>query len=358
LKVALVILHIDPARGGAERYTFDLGEALRRRGHDVSVISSETEQPRGFTRTIRYRRFLTAVERRTNAERFDVVHAMLPVPGCDVYHPHAGVAAAALGKANVWLNPRRRAMANVERQLMHDPNRPLVICLSDYVKRFVREHYPALPDDRMARLFNAVDLARFSPPPETRATRDWVNALIVAQDYERKGLGEAIRAVAKVPDKRLRLIVVGKQDPSSYAALAKQLGVGDRVVFNPPTSRPEDFYREADFFVLPTKHDPCSLVVLEALAMGLPVVSTVFNGATEVMTDGVHGFILKDPADVDAIARAMTTICDDARRREMAAACLNLRPALAYEHHVDQLTSIYQQAIARRRRRHPRGGGE
>ena len=105
-----------------------------------------------------------------------------------------GVAAAALGKANVWFNPRRRAMAMVEQTLIHNPNGPLVICLSDYVKRFVREHYPELPDERMVRLFNAVDLARFSPP-ETRAKSDWVDALIIAQDYERKGLGEAIRAV-------------------------------------------------------------------------------------------------------------------------------------------------------------------
>jgi UDP-glucose:(heptosyl)LPS alpha-1,3-glucosyltransferase len=253
-----------------------------------------------------------------------------------------------LEKFNVWFNPRRRAMANVERKLVADRNGPLVICLSDYVKRFVRRYYPELPDQRMVRLFNAVDLARFAPS-QTRAKTDWVNALIIAQDYERKGLGEAIRAVANVPDKRLRLIVVGKQDPSSYAVLAKQLGIDARVVFHPPTSKPEEFYREADFFVLPTKHDPCSLVVLEALAMGLPVISTVFNGATEVMTDGVHGLILNDPADVDALARAMITLCDDARRREMTAACKTLRPKLAYEHHVDELMAIYERVTARGR---------
>jgi UDP-glucose:(heptosyl)LPS alpha-1,3-glucosyltransferase len=347
LKVALVILHADPARGGAERYTVDLRAALARRGHDVSLISSETEQPGGFTRWGRYRRFVRSVQKRITEQRYGVVHAMLPVPGCDVYHPHAGVAAAALEKLNVWFNPRRRAMAGVERALMNDPRGPLVLCLSDYVKRFVRRHYPELPDDRMARLFNAVDLQRFSPP-EHRAESSWVDALIIAQDYERKGLGEAIRAVARVPDQRLRLIVVGKQDPSSYAALAKQLGVDERVVFHPPTSKPEEFYRQADFFVLPTRHDPCSLVVLEALAMGLPVISTVFNGATEVMTDGVHGLILKDPADVDTLARAMQSLCDDGRRREMSKACAELRPRLAYEHHVGELLAIYERSIARR----------
>jgi UDP-glucose:(heptosyl)LPS alpha-1,3-glucosyltransferase len=238
-------------------------------------------------------------------------------------------------------------MASVERDLLRDPNGPVVLCLSDYVKGFVRQHYPQLPDERMVRLFNAVDLERFNPDGE-RAVSGWVNALIIAQDYERKGLGEAIRAVAKVSDPRLRLTVVGKQDPARYATLAKQLGVGDRVVFHPPTNRPEAFYRQADFFVLPTKHDPCSLVVLEALAMGLPVISTRFNGACEIMTDGTHGQVLDDPADVDALARAMANLCDDNARQRMTMACMALRPRLAYAHHLDELLAIYGRVIARR----------
>jgi UDP-glucose:(heptosyl)LPS alpha-1,3-glucosyltransferase len=119
-------------------------------------------------------------------------------------------------------------------------------------------------------------------------------------------------------------------------------------VFHPPTSQPQEFYRQADFFVLPTKHDPCSLVVLEALAMGLPVISTTFNGATEIMEHGTHGFVLSNPAYVDALAAAMRDLCDDDRRREMAEACLALRPRLAYEHHLNELLAIYMRVIAAR----------
>lgn len=367
MKVALVILHADPARGGAERYTVDLAAALAARGCDVSLVHGVEGRPgpgarpapsetcrrvglaaTGLTRTGRYRRFLRSLRAHVAAERYDVVHGMLPVPNCDLYHPHAGVAAEAVRKWNAAFNPRRRAMARVERVLLTDPCGPLVLCLSDYVKRFVRAHYP-LPDDRLVRLFNAVDLARFVPA-ETRAPSDWVDALIIAQDYERKGLREAIRALAEAGEPRLRLLVVGKQDPSAYARLAAELGVGERVVFHPPTASPQTFYRRADLFVLPTRHDPCSLVVLEALAMGLPVISTVYNGATEVMADGTHGFVLKDPADVETLASAMRTLCDDDHRREMSQACLALRPALAYERHVDELVGIYGRVAERRRR--------
>jgi UDP-glucose:(heptosyl)LPS alpha-1,3-glucosyltransferase len=366
LKVALVILHADPARGGAERYTADLAVALSGRGHEVSLIDTYPgpgirriaglSGPRiglnayGLTRAGRYKSFIRTLSKHVRDGTYDVVHAMLPVPGCDVYHPHAGVAAAALRKWNVWFNARRRAMARVERELLDDPNGPVVLALSDYVKGFIREHYPSLPDERMVRLFNAVDVERFTPPAE-RPSSDWVNALIIAQDYERKGLREAVHALAKSGEPRLRLHVVGKQDPAAYAALAKQLGVGDRVVFHPPTGKPEEYYRQADIFVLPTRHDPCSLVVLEALAMGLPVISTRFNGATEIMDHGTHGFVLDDPTDGDALAAAMRDLCDNDRRREMSQACLALRPQLAYEHHLDELVAIYERVAAARGRR-------
>ena len=82
--------------------------------------------------------------------------------------------------------------------------------------------------------------------------------------------------------------------------------------------------------------------------MGLPVVSTVFNGACEIMTDGTHGFVLPDPSDVPTLANTMRRMLDPVRRRDMAAACLGLRPRLAYGGHVDQLLNIYRREMARR----------
>ena len=118
-----------------------------------------------------------------------------------------------------------------------------------------------------------------------------------------------------------------------------------RVSFAGAAADPRPFYNDADFFVLPTRHDPCSLVVLEALAMGLPVISTKFNGACEIMTDGVHGYVLDDPADVDALAGAMRKLLDPRRRAEMSQACLELRPKLSYEHHLDRLEEIYRRGM-------------
>jgi UDP-glucose:(heptosyl)LPS alpha-1,3-glucosyltransferase len=169
--------------------------------------------------------------------------------------------------------------------------------------------------------------------------------LILAQDFQRKGLAAAIAAIARVADRRVMLLVGGKPDPARYQQLAQSLGVKDRVVFAGPVTNPAAFYRAADFFILPTRFDPCSLVVLEALAMGLPVVSTVKNGACEIMRDGIHGYVLADPDDLDAISNAVCSIAVETCRGEMSRACLALRPRLSQQTHIDQLEAVYQHVV-------------
>jgi UDP-glucose:(heptosyl)LPS alpha-1,3-glucosyltransferase len=378
LNIALIILHADPTRGGAERYTTDLATALAGRGHRVSLLSSGaihqrwirghlpgvpydqvTLQSTGLTRAARYRRFLHSLTQHLDAERYDIVHAMLPVPRCDLYHPHAGLAAAAVAAGpclSRWgnrFNRRRHQMAAVERQLLDSPSPPIVLCLSNYVKASVRRWYPAVPEDRLVRLFNGTDLARFDPAARPDAGAPLrarlgiapgaVVALMLAQDFARKGLETAIRAIAAVNDANLILLVAGRDNPTAYRRLATSLGVEKRICFAGQTDDPYAFYRAADLFVLPTRHDPCSLVVLEALAMGVPVITTGHNGAAEAMVPGRHGVILEDPTDVSALAAALVSLLAAPARAAQAAHCLALRPTLSQAAHVDALEAIYRQ---------------
>jgi glycosyltransferase involved in cell wall biosynthesis len=146
-------------------------------------------------------------------------------------------------------------------------------------------------------------------------------------------------------DPSLMLLVAGKQDPAAYKGFAGEQGVERQIVFAGPTDNPHAFYRAADFFILPTRHDPCSLVVLESLAMGVPVISTVFNGACEIMTDGLHGVVLPEADDIPAIATAMRRLIDPAFRNESSRACLALRPRLSFDTHMARLESIYRSAV-------------
>lgn len=385
LRIGLIILHADARRGGAEKYTIDLSRSLAHRGHDVTLLAGSFHEPpwevkqikceaSAITKTLGYRRFLSQLDTHLSTHSFDVLHAMLPVRQCDLYHPHAGLAIESLITGHLkyrgkfaqtvarWANrtnPKRRAFARVERQLLSGSVPPMVLCLSDYVRRSVRDRYP-LGDNLLPILFNAVDLRHFDPKRRPDAGNDMraefglghetVVALFVGQDFHRKGLATAIRAVGRCTDPRVRLLVVGKDVPGPYRGLARKLGIEKRVVFAGGTPDAYRFYRGADFFILPTRHDPCSLVVLEALAMGVPVITTSLNGAAEIMTHGLDGMIVNDPNDVLRLTDAIKTLMDDRIRSTMAQAALSLRPRLSYDQHVSQLVTIYQTAIDRKRR--------
>jgi UDP-glucose:(heptosyl)LPS alpha-1,3-glucosyltransferase len=386
VKIGLAILHADPARGGAERYTIDIARALSHRGHDIHIMASSfsDEVPWELKqikfecnapgRTLRYRQFLNHFDQHILGSNYDVVHAMLPMRWCDVYHPHAGLAAQAmetghekhtgiakpLAKFFNRFNSRRRMMARVERTLINSVKRPLVLCLSDAMKLSVRNYYPSLTDADLVTLMNAVDLQKFNPSlrpavrDQTRSklglNKEHIVALIVAQDFERKGVGEAIMALPRARVPNLRLVVVGGDDPTEYLKLAAAWKVTDRVIFAGQTNDVFSFYRAADFFVLPTKHDPCSLALLEALGMGLPVISTRANGATEVMQEAIDGYILTDATRIDDLADLMRTLCDNRRRQTMSDAVMGHRAKFSFDHHLNLLLKIYQTAQSRRLR--------
>jgi UDP-glucose:(heptosyl)LPS alpha-1,3-glucosyltransferase len=378
MKIALVILHADATRGGAERYTLDLADALVKRGHEVAILASTFQaQPvagrsvvistkGGMTRTGRYDAFLQNLEIELDRQpRFDVVHAMLPVLACDVYHPHAGIARdviasghlkkpTGIGRAMAWVgnrtNRRRLRFAAVEAELLARPNPPAVLCLSNFIKRAVLEHYPAFAPEKLVPLFNGIDLKKFDPELYPHARQeirrrhqipgDKLIALFISQDFERKGLGQAIRAVAGADN--VVLLVAGRPDPSHYQKLAQSLGATERVIFTGPVDNPPEYYAGADFFLLPTRFDPCSLVVLEALAMGLPVISTVMNGACEIMQDGVHGRVLTDPENPVELSGAITELINPVRRAAMAESCLMLRTKLSQQAHLNLLEAAYR----------------
>lgn len=350
MKIALVILHADPARGGAEVYTHRLARDLSREGHDVKLLAStfgadierEFHVPisaDGSSRTKKYQQFLNSLDTHLDQTDYDIVHAMLPVRRCDLYHPHAGVAGlVSKWKLNDLFNPRRFVFANVERQLLTGDKPPIVLSLSAYIDQQFATAYPGR-ELRIERLFNAVDLDRF--PYRKPLNSPMSNMLMVAQDFDRKGLKYAMHAMAASGVERLALTVVGRDAPGRYERLARKLGIDDRVHFAGATSNIVDYYQKADFFILPTKHDPCSLVVLEALASGLPVISTKQNGACDVMRDARHGFVVDRADDIPTLTAAIRQLCDPDIRASMALACGTLRPKLSSAHHLTRLLELY-----------------
>lgn len=378
MRIALVCYRAERNRGGTEQYMLGLAESLARAGHDVSFIAAhgEIDHPgvqlirlpaRGWTRASQLRSWMIALDRHLASTPYDLVHSAMPVPRCDVYHVHAGLAAHAvatghhkyqgLARSWAWLanqwNRRRQDLAQLERWLLNGPDCPLVISLSQQQQAILREYYQ-LPATKMAVLSNAIDLERFDPARcsaagiEQRrawgfATTDRV-AVHITQNFQLKGVDTALKALAQVRDQRAKLVVVGRAELDPWRKMAAELQVADRVVFAGPSQTPERCYAAADLVVFPTRQDTCGLVILEGIAMGRPVITTAAAGASEVLRDGEEGYVLADPEDDQALAAAWTRLLDDRQREQFAAACLQNRGRLSHDTHLAQLLRLYAQA--------------
>ena len=187
---------------------------------------------------------------------------------------------------------------------------------------------------RIVVIPNGVDLDRFRPPtPEERRSArtalglgdDERVAVFVGHEFDRKGLSVAIRGLPYAPNVLL-LIIGGSDDIIAAAnAEAQSVGAGDRVLFLGPRYHLRPFLAASDMFVLPSAYEANALVVLEALASGLPVVTTRVGFAPEIVTDGRNGFLVdRDPRDVGDRLEQLAALGDEElaewRRRARASA--------------------------------------
>ena len=408
MKIALIIEHFDPSRGGAENYTFWLSEQLARRGHEVHALchdsarkrhkyqaahqgashdvqrsshagkSPDVPAPDGvhvhrlsaikLSTGIGFRQFGIAAKAWCKVHHPDVAHSMTVAWAGDLYHPHAGVyariqqqsissressRAANLKRLMLQLSSKQRTLLTLERraaQAMADQQPWKILCISPAMEDDFRSIYGAA-DNRLALLENPMMI----PPPEApqiQKDRQWFRdvyalapedrvAVFVGHDFRRKGLSWAIRTVAETKTS-WKLVVVGLGKVKNYLALARELGVADRVKFIGPTRVTGAVYSAADALLLPTFYDSFGLVALEAPAYGLPVISTRFLGCCAHIENHKLGTIVDSPREFAAMAQALDAVAarfpDRAALARLAvAAGRTLRPAA----HLDKLEALY-----------------
>jgi UDP-glucose:(heptosyl)LPS alpha-1,3-glucosyltransferase len=168
-------------------------------------------------------------------------------------------------------------------------------------------------------------------------------------NYRLKGLTPLLNAFALVRENNARLVVVGHPNTARYQRLAKSLGIGDRVSFLGHRDDPKDCYFAADYLVHPTFYDPCSLVALEALACGLPVITSRFNGASELLSPPTDGVVIDNPHDAPSLAAAMKRMLDRGYLRDAGAAARQAAARWTFEHHYRALLDVVVEARTARR---------
>ncbi len=380
MKVALVIHAFDARLGGAEHWTCQFARLLAKRGHQLHVIARHFGPEADELEVVRHslpeitNRVQLAAAAAEIAQRLpvDVVHDMGLGWHCDVFQPHGGARRAAfqqnLQLMSPWLRPLKRMIApwlpryrdfsRLERR-QYRRGGPLLVALSQMVSRHFQQHYGAT-EDQIRVVYNGVDLERFSPELrqqwrnkvriECGVRPEEVLLLIVAHNFALKGVPTAIRAVSrlKYAGRPVRLAVIGGKSIEAGEKLAAAHDADDRVMFLGAIGDPAPFYAAADIYVQPTFYDPCSLVVLEALASGLPVITSRFNGAGELISPGVEGEILFDPADDQTLAERVDQMLDNNRRLMMARAARRLAEQHSLDRNVREMLALYEECQGRR----------
>ena len=193
-----------------------------------------------------------------------------------------------------------------------------IITISETSRLQLLGHYP-IREEQVVTIYNGVDLGRFNPSVRERfrgqIRRRWgieqgeMVVLFVGNDFRRKGLMSLIEALDILPDKgtRIKVMVVGRDSPGPFVRACKRLGIAERITFLGGMERVEEAYAGSDLFVLPSYYDPFGFSCLEALACGLPVITTRYAGASEIIEQGRNGMVIPSP-DPSAISEAIGRI--------------------------------------------------
>ncbi|HEX2505175.1 MAG TPA: glycosyltransferase family 4 protein [Gaiellaceae bacterium] len=386
MRVALV--HPEFHLGGSlARDRVLLARELARRGHDVHVYASPARRSLEaagvtfhdvrvpvrsdgrFTYPLEHLAFARAATRRLRVERraYDVVD----VSGTAAWeHDVVRVHAVQLAEQRRWPEeagrlyraPRLRAavapashpIVGVARGLERLQFRPgryrEAVAVSEQVADdLVRVH--GVARDRISVVPYPIDLERFRnlAPNGFRARLGVGDArllLFVGHDFERKGLGEAIAALTGLPE--VHLAVVGNGPKYEFEAAARRAGVAGRVHFVGGTEEPERLFAEADVFLLPTRNDVWGIAILEALAAGVPVVTTEAAGAAPVVRASGAGVVLADGDPAGIRAALAPLLGDEKRRREAGSRGPTAAAAFGVEAFADATVQVYERVVRER----------
>jgi UDP-glucose:(heptosyl)LPS alpha-1,3-glucosyltransferase len=389
MNIAFCYESVLPRMGGCETYIANLARRLVADGHEVHLYARRWDADAlpdlhyhriatpSFPRCLRPWFFSSACLRQLRYGNHEVTIGFDKIAGLDVFYPQGGVYAASVDfnllkhrhplvrralKLLKWIDPAHLSFRALEKNQFAGQN-AVYVAISDMVSRHMKEWYGVgEPNLRVLHIATPPDRFDETDRPKRRhqmrlrwnLAPDRVAALFVGMNPRLKGLEPLLRAMQLLEDKPLDLLVVGRPNLPGFQRLARRLGV-DRVHFVGYCSDMRDAYFAADLLVHPTFYDPCANVVLEALACGLPVITTRHNGAGELLhpagDDGIcaEGMVLDDPHDHERLSWALERMLDPARRRQCAAAARRTSAAWTFEDHYRGLLAILTDAAARKR---------
>lgn len=358
------------AFGGAERFVANAVLSMQTQGAQLTIVTRHWRPQPGIDvlnvnpfylgSLWRDWGFARAVCARLREKSFDLVQSHERIACCDVFRAGDGVhrewlaqrrrTQGAMGRLGVLLNPYHHYVKAAEKKLFRSPRLKAVICISKMVKEEIREYFD-VDESKLHVIYNGVDTEAFHPrlKQQYRASvraeygiaPDAPLFLFVGSGFERKGVGMLLQAMTALPG-QVRLIVVGKDKRLKYfVELAAKYQLSGKVHFAGALEDVKPVYGAVDALVFPTLYEPFGNVTLEAMACGLPVITSHKAGSSELIRNGVSGFIC-DALDVHALAGSMRALVSPERCAEMGRAARTTAEPLTFEAMSSRLTTLYR----------------
>jgi UDP-glucose:(heptosyl)LPS alpha-1,3-glucosyltransferase len=365
-------------QGGGERQIGYLIDGLLAQGHAVHLFSEQpppTEPPEGLTyhtlpvipapRAFRALGFALVVHSALRRADLAVIQSFDRTRGQQVYRAGEGVhrewlqrkrrSLPALARGWSHLSLFDRVLLALERQVFRET--PMIVTNAQRGQHEIAHHY-GVPPTRMLTIYNGVDTDRFNAGVRARfretqraawgfAAADLV-LLCVGSGFHRKGLDRTIEALGELHRRgvmHVRLVVVGKGGSAPYRRLARRAAVAGTVRFEGHRADVERCYAGADLFVLPTRYDPFANTCLEAMACGLPVLTTAANGVAELLRDGVDGSVLGDAPNPEILADALQRLLPWEQRMAMGEAAQQTASEYPLSRTLVQTLQLYESVV-------------
>jgi len=376
VKIALIRKDFFQSRGGGERYAVNLGKGLAKLGHDVHVFAHMWEKnfysgitfhkvpTFTFFSSLKNLSFAYNCRKMLENEHFDIIHSLSQTYFQDIYRMGDGV-------HRHWLRVqtphpvyrflkklplRQQAILHLENQTFHPSNYRLIICNSHLCEKHAVRYFK-VPEERICVIYNGVDHATFHP-----GLRNEHNAvlrkklqihekafviLFIARNFSRKGLAYLIKSLPFIREKKelLKVVIIGRGESASYRHMARRTGFEEQLLFIGKSDNISQFYGIGDILVLPTLYDPFSNVCLEALACGIPVITTRENGAAEIIQQGETGIVIPDPSRSDELAEGISRFLSLEIRRSVRKKAVKSVNEFTIERNTRQTLEAYHRVL-------------
>jgi UDP-glucose:(heptosyl)LPS alpha-1,3-glucosyltransferase len=357
--------------GGAEQFASELTSRLvSSTGYDFHIYANhwkESSTPTTFHKTpvVSFPKFMTTpsfaywAQYKTNRIHYSIVHSHERIFNADIYTMH-GI------PHRYWVHNIRRkqmslfdsATAWVEKKMVYDGNCKKFIAVSNLTKNIFLQEYNIEPD-RVAVINPGVDLNDYIPPDKDSVRNNirrelGINVaepviIFAAMNFEIKGLDDVLFSLAKLKaqNKKFKLIVVGKGNIKKYTKLAKYVRIVSDVIFTGLLNREKlrRLYMAGDIYIMLSKFDTFGLVVLEAMAAGLPVIISKNVGAKDMVRENENGYIISDTSDTDYIAAKISLLLDENIRRKMADAARQTAAHNTWDNVTKKYAAIYENIL-------------